>query len=37
VTLTGFKTKPEVKDDRLVAEGVTADLRGATYEIFENE
>jgi hypothetical protein len=35
VTLTGFATKPVVKDDRLVAEGVTADLRGATYEIRE--
>jgi len=33
VTLTGFATKPVVRDDRLIAEGVTADLRGATYEI----
>ena len=37
VTLTGFATKPEVKDDRLVADGVTADLRGATYEIYTRE
>jgi hypothetical protein len=37
VTLTGFATKPEVKDGRLVAEGVTADLRGATYEIYTRD
>jgi hypothetical protein len=37
VTLTGFKTKPEVKDDRLVADGVTADLRGATVEIYTRD
>jgi len=37
VTLTGFKTKPEVKDDRLAADGVTADLRGATVEIYTRD
>jgi hypothetical protein len=37
VTLTGFKTKPVVKDDRFVAGGVTADLRGATYVILSRE
>ena len=37
VTLTGFRTKPEVKDDRLVAEGVTADLKGATVEIYTRD
>ncbi len=37
VTLTGFRTKPEVKDDKLVAEGVTADLRGVTYEIYTRD
>lgn len=35
VTLTGFPDEPVIKDDRFVAEGVTADLRGATYEIRE--
>ncbi len=34
VTLTGFATKPIVEDDRLVAEGVTADLRQRTCEIY---
>lgn len=37
VTLTGFAAKPEVQDGRLVAEGVTADLRGVTYEITARE
>lgn len=37
VTLTGFKMKPEVKDDKLVADGVTADLRGATIEIYTRD
>ncbi|HEX6094915.1 MAG TPA: hypothetical protein VF432_01220 [Thermoanaerobaculia bacterium] len=37
VTLTGFATKPVIENDRLVAEGVTADLKGATYEIYTRE
>ena len=37
VTLTGFPTEPVVKDDRFVADGVTADLRNATYVILKNE
>jgi hypothetical protein len=35
VTLTGFATKPLIENDRLVGEGVTADLKGATYELRE--
>lgn len=37
VTLTGFATRPVIEHDRLVAEGVSADLRGKTYEIYTRE
>ncbi len=37
VTLTGFATKPVIENDRLIADGVNADLRGATYEIYTRD
>lgn len=37
VTLTGLPTEPVIKDGRFVAEGVTADLRNATYVILKVE
>ena len=33
LTLTGFATKPRMEGDRLIADGVTAELRGAKIEI----
>lgn len=37
VTLTGLAQKPEIVGDRFTAEGVTADLRNATYVILKVE
>lgn len=37
VTLTGFATKPVVQGDRLAGEGVTADLRGVSCEVYTRD